>query len=41
MIYLGRGIADFIKPFQEEMLAVIDPLAGNSHLNKYKYWFTE
>ena len=32
MIQLGREIMDCIKPFQEEMLAVSYPLAGNSCL---------
>ena len=27
MIYLGRGIADCIKGFQDEMLAIICPFA--------------
>ena len=40
MVYLGGGIIYCIKPFQEKTLAVIDPLAGNSHLNKCEYRFT-
>ena len=34
MVYLGRRVLDFVKVFQEETLAVIHPLAGNSSLDK-------
>ena len=39
MIYLGRTVTDYIKVFQEEVLATICPLAGNSCLNKHKERF--
>jgi hypothetical protein len=41
MVYLGRRVTDCIKVFQEETLAVIYPLAGNSCLNKHEYGFPE
>ena len=40
MVYLGRRVVDCIKVFQEETLAVINPLTGASCLyNKYEYRF--
>ena len=41
MIYLGRRIVDCIKPFQEETLAVIYPLAGIACLIKCEYGLSE
>jgi hypothetical protein len=34
MVYLGRRVLDLVEVFQEETLAVIHPLAGNSSLDK-------
>jgi len=34
MIYLGRGVVDFIKILQDEALAIICPLADRVPLNK-------
>jgi len=39
VIHLGRGFTDYIKPFQEETLAIIYPFAGNSCLNKCEHGF--
>jgi hypothetical protein len=40
MVYLGRRVTECIKVFQEETLAVNDPLAGGSCLNqKYEHRF--
>jgi len=33
IIYLGRGVADCIKVFQDEMLAIICPLEDKTPLN--------
>ena len=40
MVNTGRGATDCIKVFQEEMLAIIYPLAGISSLDKCEYWFS-
>jgi len=34
MVYLVRGVANCIKIFQDEMLAIICPLADRAPLNK-------
>ena len=34
IIYLGRGVADHIKVFQDEALAIICPLPDKTPLNK-------
>jgi len=34
IIYLGRGVADYIKVFQDKTLAIIYPLADKTSLNK-------
>jgi hypothetical protein len=34
MVYLRRGVADYVEGFQDEMMTVIHPLAGKSCLNK-------
>jgi hypothetical protein len=41
MVDLGRRVVDDIKEFQEKTLAVIDPFAGNSCLNKCKHRFQQ
>ena len=39
MVYLRRRVADCLKVFQKESLAVTCPLAGASYLNRFKYRF--
>jgi len=34
VVYLGRGLADYVKVFQDEALAIICPLADNILLKK-------
>ena len=36
-VQLRRAVVDSVKIFQQKMLAIICPLAGNSCLNKYEY----
>ena len=38
MVYLGRGVTDCIKVFQDEMLAIIHPLADKAPLKKGKFY---
>jgi hypothetical protein len=41
MVDLGRRVVDDIKEFQEKTLAVMNPLAGKSCLNKGKHRFQQ
>jgi hypothetical protein len=41
VVYLGGGVADSVKEFQEKTLAVMHPFTGNSSLNKCKDRFQQ